>query len=212
MKTLRSLLLLAFLFLLFSCGEKVKEAKEAYNVLSSLQNAAKNIEKTVEEAEKKHQERIARGDTTAMHYKDLQKYLPVNISGYSTEGGPNGTSMDMSGMSYSICEQKFVNDAGDQVKIALMDYNGAYQLYQGVLAVYSMSISVETDEEKMQSIELSNEDIKGWEVLKKKEKKASVFFGVSERFYLAIEADNQEDTELVRSIAEDMDLEELSKL
>ncbi|MCH8318582.1 MAG: hypothetical protein IIA88_08810 [Bacteroidetes bacterium] len=211
MKTSKSVLLLAFPFLLFSCGEKVKEAKQAYNILSNLQETAQNMEKTVEEAEKKRQERIAKGDTLAMHYKDLQKYLPENVSGYSAEGDPAGTSMNMSGMSYSMCEQTFVNDAGDQVKIALMDYNGAYQLYQGVLAVYSMSISIETDEEKMQSIQLSNEDIKGWEVLKKKDKKASVFFGISGRFYLSIEADNQEDTELIKSIAEDMDLKELSK-
>lgn len=212
MKTLISLLLLALLFFLFTCGEKVKEAKDAYNILSALQNATKNIDENIEQAEKKYQERIARGDTVAMHYNELKKYLPKNFSGYSTKGEPTGSSMTMAGMSYSVCKQTFANDEGKELKIALMDYNGAYQLYQGMLAVYSLSIFIETDEEKMQSIQLDNEDIKGWEVLKKKEKKASVFFGISDRFYLAIEAEGQDNTELVKSIAENMDLNELSKL
>lgn len=212
MKTLKflpTLLLCAFAF--YSCSEKVQEAKNTYNAISNLTEAAENIEKSVELSEKKREERIKKGDTLAMNYKELQVYLPAEISGYTKEGEPTGSTMNMTGMSYSVGEQTYSN--GDNyIKVNIMDYNGAYGMYAGAVAIYGAGFSMEDDEQKMQGIDLGMEDVKGWEVLMKKENRASLVVGIGERFLVSIEANNQKDTEKVKSVVKSLQLDKLAKL
>lgn len=195
--------------LAFSCGEKAQEAKNAYEVLSNLEENSENIQEQLDDAEKKRQERIAKGDTLAIPYKELQAYLPKEISGYAPDGDPDGSTTNMSGISYSQCEQTYSNGE-KSVTVSIHDYNGAYDMYSGLTALYSAGMSFENDEELARGVSLKGDKYKGWEILKKVDKRAEMFLGVGYRFYIAIEADNQENTDFIKSVAEGLNLDELA--
>lgn len=118
--------------------------------------------------------------------------------------------MNMTGMSYSVGEQTY-NKGDDYVKVNIVDYNGAYGMYTGVIAMYGAGFSMEDDNQRMQGVDLGIKDVKGWEILQKKEKTASVFLGVGERFLVTVEASNQDDSDFVQSVAKELALSELAK-
>ncbi len=199
---------------LVSCGGKKEEEEQAEvkglgSALGALAKMGKEMEKNAAQSKGKLEERRAKGDTLAMPYADLQKYLPV-IDGYKM-GEPDGGSINMSGMSYSSAEGKYTNDKGDRVKVTIMDYNQAYSMYTAATAMWAMGMSIDTPEEKANGFKLDDK-IGGWEVFKKKSKEANVTLGVGERFWVSVEADKQENTEWVKSIAKSIDLGKLSAM
>lgn len=204
------LLVLTEIFLLAACGQ-VEEARHSYNTIASSAKAAKNIGAALEAAEQKRAVRVERGDTVSLNYKDLQRYLPGSIDGFLPVGKPEGESINMGGISYSTCEQTY--EKGNQhLKVQLVDYNGANALYAGATAMMSAGFSQENDEELMRGCDLGVANVKGWETLQKKDHKASVALGVGDRFFVAVESDNQQDTEFVKQVARNMDLQALAKL
>ncbi len=209
-RSFATFLLLAEVLLLISC-EQVQEARNTYNTVASTARAAKNVGAAMQAAEQKRAERAKRGDTLSLNYKQLQRYLPGSVAGFAAAGGPTGESVILSGVSYSTCEQTYAK--GDQrLKIQLVDYNGANALYAGATAMMSAGFSQENDEELMRGCELGVVGVKGWETLQKKEGKASVALGVGNRFFVAVESDGQRDTEFVKQVARNLDLQALAKL
>lgn len=219
--------LIPSLFLLaifcFSCGESDEEKQERkekakknnpFNALVQLgkemKNAGEKMEKAGDEQDAKQKERKLKGDTAAINYKELQKYLPESIDGY-TKGKPSGSTMTMTGMSYSNAEVKFTNDNGGYVRVSILDYNAAYSLYSMATGMWLGGMSIENDQEKANSIKLED-GITGWETLKKDNKKASVVLGVGCRFLITVEANEQENTDIVKHVATSLKLEDLAKM
>jgi hypothetical protein len=205
---------LVLMLLVTACGGKKKDdtsTVDANNPLSVIQNAEKMAEKAQEEtnaAEKKMQERRAKGDTLAINYEKLKTYLPSAPSGYEKDGDATGQTTNMPGMSFSNAESRF-KKGDNYVKVTITDYNGNISGYQGLMGMMSM-ISMENDEEKTNGFSLGVENIKGIESFKKKEKRATVTVGVAERFIVVAEADNQTDTEFMKSVLKSMNLKELA--
>jgi hypothetical protein len=148
------------------------------------------------------------GQSETMNYKDLQNYLPKSIPGYEA-GEPDGQTMNMQGMSFSSAEIEFTDDEGHFVRITLMDYVGAASMYQAATALWATGMSYEDDEKIARSVKLSD-NIVGWEEFEKKEKNASLALGIGERFFLSIQADDQDNTDFVKSVANKMDIETLA--
>jgi hypothetical protein len=191
--------------LLFTACEGIQKAKEAANAVS----AAKNYAENVEAGQKKAEERRAKGDTLALPYAELQKYLPAAVAGYEKEGEPEGQTMNMAGASYSTAAQTYKK--GDQtLKITITDYNGAYALYGMATAVMASGYSMENADEKVGGIDLGVG--KGWEDIKKKDKTASVLVGLSDRFFVQAEASNQANSDFVKEVVKSMDLQKLAAL
>ena len=210
MNNFSTLLILAEIVMLASCGQ-LDEARNTYSAVATSARAAKNVGAALEAAEKKRAGRAERGDTVSLSYKDLQRYLPGSIAGFMPVGEPKGESVNMSGISYSSCEQTYKN--GDQhLKVQLIDYNGANALYAGATAMMSAGFSQENDEELMRGCDLGIANVRGWETLQKKEHKASVALGVGDRFFVAVESDGQDNTDFVKQVARDIDLNALAKL
>lgn len=213
-----SILITAFTaMLLFSCGSKTNEEFEeaespttALGALSNLSKMGEDMEKSMNTAEAKIKERREKGDTLALNYEALIKYLPQNIDGF-TRDEPTGSSVNMSGMSFSNAEVEFSNKNGNTIKVTLIDYNQAYGMYQAGTAMWAMGMSIDSPEEKAGGIKL-NDEVAGWEVFQKKSKDATITLGIGYRFWLSIEADNQENTEFIKQVAKNIDLENLSKL
>jgi hypothetical protein len=196
---------------LVSCGGKIDEEAEkpATNPLEALVQAGEEMEKAANEGEAKMKERRAKGDTLAMPYAELQKYLP-RVDGFKAEE-PSGSNIDMPGMSYSSAEAKYTKDDGTWIKVTIVDYNQAYSLYSAATAMWAMGMSVDTPTEKAGGLKFEG-DIGGWETFHKQNKVATVVLGVGSRFWVSVEGEKQEGTDFVKSVAKLIDLKKLSAL
>lgn len=203
---------LFFLFLLISCGgnEKVQELSNAMNAVKNADEAAEKMNESNDLIQKRMDERRQRGDTLAMPYKKLQEYLPASINGYTAEA-PTGESINMPGASYSNARARFTK-GNDEVTITIMDYNQAFALYQGAIALWSMGMSVDNDQETAKGYNPNLELSGGWERYGKQDKSADLLLGVGSRFFIEIKASNQSNTDFVKSIANAMKLAEMSKM
>jgi hypothetical protein len=184
-----------------SCScERYEEAKNAVNAVKNLAENAESIQQSMEDANKRAQERKERGDTVAIHYEQLAEYLPEAFNGYEKEGEMDGGTTKTPGLgSYSNVEQKYLNANGDKVEVSLVDYNTAYAMYSTVMAAYAAGFEVDNTNEQIKGFEHS-EQVKGWTILHKKDKMAEAYAGVSDRFYIMVKADNQEDVQLVMDV------------
>lgn len=209
--------LVAGAMLFSACGgsdeEEYEEEKGPDNILeafSNLKEAGEKMEEKLKESEEKMEKRRESGDTLAMHYEELMKYLPEEIDGYTREE-PTGGSVNYMNVSYSNAEAKYTKDNGDYIKVSLVDYNMAYGLYQGATAMWATGMSIDNTEEKANGIKLGD-DIAGWEVYRKKAHNATLTLGLGARFLLGVEANNQDGTEFVKDVAKSMQLNDLAAM
>ncbi|RSK24087.1 hypothetical protein [Hymenobacter metallilatus] len=202
-------LLLSTSLLATSC-EQAQKAKESYSAISKLKEAGEKMETTMNEAKSQREERVKRGDTLSMPYKDLQAYLPAEVSGF-TAANPTGQSMKMSGIAFSTAGRDFTKDSVT-VKTELIDYNGANQLYQGASAMLGLGLESEDDDQLTKSTTLGIKGASGMETYRKKDRQAELMLAVGGRFLVKITADKQPDLTLVESVAKRMDLEKLAEM
>ncbi len=194
-------------------GAKKEEAAEEKpsNPMEALAKMGQEMTGAAKESNDIIKKRREKGDTLAMPYEELQKFLPESIDGF-TRGEPDGATVNMMNMSYSNVEVKFKNDKGVRVKVQIIDYNQAYGLYTTASMAWTMGMSVDTPEESAKGFKV-NDNVAGWEVYKKKRKAAEVTLGAGYRFWIHVEANEaQENTEFVKSIAQSIDLAKLSGL
>ena len=214
MKTFYSVLFIFFFsLLLIRCGGKVKEAKDAYSNLKNLSNAAETMAKEMEEANDAMKDRRERGDTLAMHYEELAKYLPSAVGEYEKSGDLDGGTTNMSGAgSFSNVTQVYENSEGNRLKISILDYNAAQMMFMASMAAYASGFSIDTPESMIKGLEISD-NIKGWQEFQKKSKQAKSVVGIANRFYVEVEAGNQEGTDFTNSVLKDeIDINELASM
>lgn len=211
MKNFNKFLIISLSIILFSCGGEEKSQEDNIDVEKNPLGAAMKMAKNMQEqAEKMQKDMEERKDAKAMHYEELMKYLPTKIDGYTAEE-PDGGTIEMHGTSYSNADITFKNEAGERIKISLLDYNAALSMYSMATAMWTSGLKIDTKDELAQSYNI-NDNISGWESFQKKSGNASITLGVSNRFMLTIEADNQENCNNIKSIAKNMDLDKLASL
>ncbi|WP_210521347.1 hypothetical protein [Hymenobacter terricola] len=190
--------------------EQAQEAKNAYSAIATTTKAAKEMSNSMQAAQSRQEERKQRGDTLALNYKELQKYLPASPAGYTADGGPEGQSTNMANMHMSTASQKYKK--GDQtLSVALVDYNSAAPLFMGATAMMNSGLEMEDDNQLTRGLKLDKTGVKGMETLDKKEHKATVVMGIGDRFLATVEASGQDNTDLVKSVARNLDLDALAK-
>lgn len=196
----KSLLFISAILFVVSCGK----VRDAANVAEGLKNYAEGMKGSASKME----ERKAKGDTISMPYKDLQKFLPSNIAGYTKDGDPKGESMSMVGMSYSTASQVYKN--GDaEITVNIMDYNASYAAFGAATAMFATGFSVDNDQEHLGAVDLGISGVKAWEDVKKKEKKSTVMAGVNDRFLVTAEGRNVE-TDAVKDAIKSVDFGKLA--
>jgi hypothetical protein len=177
--------------------------------ISDLKNAGEQVADAIDEAQKKREERKAKGDTLAINYKELQKYLPAP-SGYEKDGEPSGESVNMIGLgSWSKAEQRY-KSGEKEVNVELMDYNQSELGYTAAAGMFGMSIQVENDREKSGTFETGINGVKGYEQVYKTEKRAELTYTIANRFILTLRMNGSNDVEELKSIAKSMNLAELA--
>ncbi|GAA4350692.1 hypothetical protein GCM10023185_08700 [Hymenobacter saemangeumensis] len=200
----------ASLALLAGC-EQASEAKKSYNAIVTTTKAAESLSASMEEAQTHQAERVKRGDTLSINYKELHKLLPSAIEGYTAEGEPEGESVQMPGMQYSSTKQRY-RKGEETLSVQLVDYNGAATMFTAATAMVGTGIAVEDETQLMRSLDLGMKGVKGYEKLDKQGHQASVLLGVADRFFVTLEATGQKDTELVKSAARQLKLSGLARM
>ncbi len=199
-------------FLAASCNSGGKEKNEptpADEASSTTNNS--NEKNGVEAKNARWEMRKAKDDTLAMPYKDLQAYLP-EISGYTKTGGPKGSQMNLPGMgSWSEAEQEY-GAADKMLSLKIVDYNAAWQAFQGITAIYSMGFSTEDDTKKQAQADMGIKDVNAYQTTYKTEKKSELVLVVGERFYITLESDGENSESFLKDIAKNMKLDKLAAM
>ncbi len=209
MKKIQFLLASALLFAVTSC-EQAQKTKEAYTNLSKLSEAGKTVEADLKTSQDRYAERVKKGDTLALPYKELENYLPAEISGY-TAAAPSGESMKTAGMAFSSAERAFTKDTVS-INVKIMDYNGAHQIYQGAAAMFALSFESEDDEQITKAAPIKLDGVKGIETFHKKTGDAELTLATGDRFLVTLRGTKQKDLTQLEAVAESMNLEKIAKL
>ena len=200
---------IALVVLFAGCGEKAKQANDTVNALQIATKAAASMTASAGEAQRVLDERKAKGDTIAMSYKDLQGYLPSSISGYTSDGGPGGQSMNMGAFSMTTAEQKYQSGADADVKrihVTIADYSGSAAGY-GMMAPYmAMSMSSEDDHHRTATMPMQLQYTFAIQEYNKDNKDAKVMVGTRYRYFITVEATGQkgDETKTVTDLATDI--------
>lgn len=215
MKLIFSPATLAVCIFLSGCvaDDKVGAIKQAYTNGQLLSEAEKKVDDPLKNAKARREERRKRGDTLAIPYQDLQKYLPEQISGYTTQP-LDGQSPNGKGISWVAAIRKYTNDKGEVIEITITDYNLHPVRNICVEAEYSQESGfgpIETPQTITGSFDPGIEYISGaWEEYSKGDKQAHVCFIVGDRFFIEITVPNTPDTKLAKDIGNSMLLKELA--
>ncbi len=204
-------LIIAFmgLSLLAAACKGKEEKKEGPATIADVKELGDKVKQASDASASKAEARKAKGDTIAMPYKDLEAYLP-EISGYTKEGEPKGSQMNMPGMgSWSTAEQAYTN--GDKkIKVTLMDYNAAFQAFSMMTAVFKMGYSMEDGDKKQDATDLGIKDVAAYETIYKKDQRAEMAVVAGDRFLIQINSDGSNDPQLLYSTAKGMKLSDLA--
>lgn len=211
MKTQTSLWMLLCLTMLWTACQQVDQAQKAVELAKNSEEIAETLQEELEKGEAKLEERRAKGDTSALHYTELAKFLPERIPGYLVDGEPEGQNVNMNGLSYSQVEQDYRASDGSELTITLVDYYMAQAMYQAATTMFNMGLEIDTNDEMLKGFDAGVEGVKGIEKLEKKDREASVLVAVSNRFFINIEAENQNNTELVKQVCKSMGLAGMTK-
>ncbi len=210
MNTLLKLSAVMSMAALMACGGNEKKEEENIDVEKNPMGALIKMGQNMQQQAKKMEKTQAdRKDAKAMNYEELIKYLPQSVTGYTKEE-PKGESVEMNGMSFSSAEVRFTK-GNDDIKVTLLDYNAAMAMYSMATAMWASGFKIDNSEETSQSISI-DENVNGWETIKKKSKDASLIVGVNDRFLLTIEGGNQKNLDLFKEIAKGMELKKLAGL
>ncbi len=197
-----------------SCScEKYNEAKDAISAVKNLKETAENVQESMDQANDRMEERRKKGDTLAIHYEELATYLPESFSGYEKSGDLEGGTTNTPGYgSYSNVMQRYINSDGNQVTINIVDYNAAAMMYSTIMAAYASGFEIDNTDQHIKGFELS-QDVKGWTVYHKKSRRAEAYAGVADRFHISVEADEQDNIDMVKNVTtKSIPVEKLAKL
>jgi hypothetical protein len=217
MKKILALSCALALTLTAGCGgcSKKKSDTETINpdnplsVLSGIGKMAETMQAQTEEITKRIEERRQRGDTLAIPYQDLQKYLPTSITGYEKDGDPTGETTSMMGYSISTCSQNFKKGT-DHLSVTVSDYATNFQGLQMLTSIGGM-VSTDSDKEKMGKFDIGIPHTTAIENYQKKTKYATITVTTGYRFLVEVKGDNQPDTDAMKSVAKNLNLKELSE-
>ena len=199
---------LAAVLLLAGC-EQAKEAKNAYNVVTHAAEASKEVAAGLDDAQARQAERVKNGDTLALPYKELQKYLPETVPGFPTADDLAGQTMQMPGMHYSQAFRAFHHGDKQQLTVMLVDYNGAGELFTAASGMMALGMEMEDEDQRMSSADLGQKGLKAIEFYEKKKRGAKIVVAINDRFMVTVEATDQPDTEAVKSVAKSLKYDNL---
>jgi hypothetical protein len=140
-----------------------------------------------------------------VNFKELMPFVDLKIEGWQMDGTPSGTTMKQGNM--SVSEARATYRAGDQtLEIVVMDFLGKPMPFLAMAQQFEM----ETNEEKVHTVTV--QDYKALETVRKQDKQVELNISVADRFWVKIDGDGIDNPEVVRKVAQQMDLKKLAGL
>lgn len=202
------------LFLLIALFEACETHHYTQEQLDSLKRR-EIIQELITEWQEKKQEgrekRTARnqaGDTLAIDAAILKSFLPKSFKGYQSTEDFSEMPYEASGEAYSSVEQTYLK-GNSHLRITLSDYNGQESKLAESTAIWNVYPGTENTSQSAKGLKM-HKSMVGWEIYLKNSRRAELMLAVSDRILLTIIADQQKDTEFIKSIAEAMDLPKLA--
>jgi hypothetical protein len=126
--------------------------------------------------------------------QQISKLLPSKIPGYYLKGIARSSEMKIGTLTYSLCERNFAKGKR-QIRILLFDYIDAPIMYQQMIRNQSNMTPVENDSIIYKPMEIAGG--KGWQSVNTQANESKLILGLYERYYLSIEGDNIDFTEVM---------------
>lgn len=205
---MRKLIGITLSMTILACGGPDLE-EEVIDIEKNPLAALAKMGEAMEEQAKAMEEQANKEPGEALHFEELIKYLPASIDGYGMKE-PDGQTMETNGMKFSSADVRFTSENGD-IDIAILDYNAAMAMYSMATAMWSSGFKIDTKDELAQSVKISDKTT-GWETIEKKDNDVSLVLGVSNRFLVTIEAENQENTDFVKELFNNSELKKLEDI
>jgi hypothetical protein len=196
---------------LAGCGEKAREARNMANAIKAVTEASGAVADAQGDAEKFYAERRAKGDTVAMPYSELQKFLPAPPNDYSASGEPSGQSQTMTGFSMSNAQQTYTKAADADgntptLEVTITDFGGTQAAYSMMALPMMMNLNQEDAQRRFRTLKLDIDHTWASEEFEKQTKDVKIMVVTRYRYTVTVEARNQSDDQsaLVRSVAEEV--------
>jgi hypothetical protein len=151
---------------------------------------------------------VSNAQSNVLSHEVLKNYIFTEVVGY-TSIESSGNTVNLDGVSFSNSIIKYENQSGNYIRIVLLDYSDAENLYKAALALWETGRHMKSIETVVDSYD-NGPSVVAWEEYRQNEEIAIVALGVANRFFITIEADNQKGADLVKDIAQNLKLNQLT--
>jgi hypothetical protein len=139
-----------------------------------------------------------------VNFKELLPFVDVKISGWTMEGKPSGTTLQQGKVMVSEARVSF--KAGNQtLEIIIMDFLG-----KTIPFLTGQQLQMESTEEIVRTSEV--EGFKALETFRHQDKQGELNISVADRFWVKIDGEGIENLEVLKKVAQQMELKKLATL
>lgn len=140
-----------------------------------------------------------------VHFKTLLPFVDLKIPGWQMEGKPGGTTLKQGKV--SVSEARATYRADDKtLEIVIMDFLGKPMPFLAM----GQQLEMETNDEQVRTTTV--QDFKALETYRKQDKQGELNISVADRFWVKIDGDSIESPEVLKTVAQQMDLKKLATM
>jgi hypothetical protein len=137
-------------------------------------------------------------------FKELLPFVDIKIPGWTMEGKPSGTTLKQGKVMLSEARVSF--RAGDQtLEIIIMDFLG-----KTIPFLTGQHLQMDSSEETVRTTEVQG--FKAVETFRHHDRDGELNISVADRFWVKLDGDGIDNSEVLKSIAQRMDLKKLAAL
>lgn len=188
--------------LLFGKKKKKKQVEQDQEANQPLPNYSPSSQEEPSDEQTFQPEPVDFGSIdmgNSIPFRTLINILPESTQGYRRVGKPEGSTMKMQGVAYSMAQKSYTNDT-KELEITLYDYLGAESY---ATAMTAGQYEYESTEGYSKSIVV--DDMNGWITYDNSSKESNLMLFKDGRFWVMVSGENL-DEDALTSIAKDLDL------
>jgi hypothetical protein len=147
---------------------------------------------------------VALAQAEVVNFKELLPFVEIKIPGWTMEGKPSGTTLKQGKLMVSEARGSF--KSGDQtLEIIIMDFLG-----KGIPFLTGQQLQMETSEETVRTTEVQG--FKAIETFRHQDKQGELNISVGDRFWVKLDGEGIDNLEVLKNVAQQMDLKKLAAL
>ena len=139
-----------------------------------------------------------------VNFKELLPFVDMKIPGWTMEGKPSGSTLKQGQVMLSETRVSF--KAGDKtLEIIIMDFLG-----KTIPFLTGQQLQMESTEETVRTTEVQG--FKAFETFHHQDKQGELNISVADRFWVKIDGEGIDNLEVLKNVAQQMDLKKLATL